>query len=49
MRILPFLVSLTEKGDLRSVCNLTRSLGSSCVFFNERLNNSQFEGFGNTS
>ncbi len=43
--ILPFLISLTEKGDSRSVCN---SLGSSCGFL-MRLNNSQFEGFWDMS
>ncbi len=35
-----------RKGRLEICLQLTRSLGSSCVFFNERLNNSQCKGFG---
>ncbi len=45
VRILPFLVSLTENGDSRSVCNELIILGQAVFFFYERLNNSQFEGF----
>ncbi len=37
MRMLPFPVSMTEKGD---------STRGKLWFFNERLNNSQFKGFG---
>ncbi len=48
MRMLPFPVSLTEKGDSRSVCSLL-DLWCQVVFFYERLNNGQFKGFGDIS
>ncbi len=40
MRMLPFLIPLTEKGDF---------WGQFVFFLNERLNNSQFKGFGDIS
>ncbi len=46
MRMLPFLVSLREKGDSRLVCNKLDLWGQVVFFFNDRLNNSQLKGFG---
>ncbi len=48
MTILPFIIFLTVKGDSRLVCNELIIWGQ-VVFFNERLNNRQFEGFGDIS
>ncbi len=41
-----FASILDRKGRFEIDLQLTRSLGSSCDFFNERLNYSQFKGFG---